>query len=110
MAEKKGSSMSSQDLIQLHNKASRGEALSSEERALLEKWYAERDREDAGLLGSSTPPQEISVLRKQVNATVSELHRVTKAIQEQVAENEIARQEIATLQKQLAHRTTIQPA
>lgn len=95
---------------QLHDRATRGEALSAEEQAQLEEWYAQHDREEAAALGSALSPQRNAQLQGQIDAAMAQLLTVTQRIQTLAAENEAVRQEVSALQQQLTQRTEKQPA
>jgi hypothetical protein len=94
----------------LHNRATRGEALSVEEQAQLEEWYARLDREEAAALAGTHPPASVTELRTQIKASLAELAAATQRNQALAAENAALRQEVAALQRQLAQKLTTQPA
>jgi hypothetical protein len=94
---------------QLHDRVSRGEALSSAERAQLEAWYAHRDEEEARLLDGEPSASNVVTLRNQVQAALARLVAITQRIQTLAEENETLRQEITALQRQLPQSTTAQP-
>jgi hypothetical protein len=50
-------------LLQLHDKATRGMALSAEEQAQLTAWYAEQNQRENALLESTGASQHLAVLR-----------------------------------------------
>jgi len=89
---------------QLHDKATRGGTLSPEERACLEKWYAQQDQEENAALAGALSSQPIAALRAQVDVAVGQLGAVTHRIQALTAESETVRQENAALRRQLAQR------
>jgi hypothetical protein len=95
---------------QLHDKTTRGDALSAEEKAQLEDWYARHDREEVAALTSALLPQSNTRLQAQVDAAVAQLLTVTQRIQTLAAENDAVRGEVASLQRQLAQRPEKQPA
>lgn len=95
---------------QLHDKATRGIALSATEQAQLEAWYARQDREERVMLERTAPPQTLVTLQVQVETVTAQLLAVTQRIQELVAQNEALRREIAALQHQLAQTPTVQPS
>lgn len=103
--------MSTDELAkQLHDKATRGIALSTAEQAKLEAWYAQQDTEENAILARTTPPQTLVTLQVQVDTAVAQLLTVTQRIQELVAQNDALRRDIAALQRQLAQTPTVQPA
>ncbi len=80
--------MSSDDLSrQLHDKATRGAALSTEEQAQLDQWYARQDREEADTLTQTAPSESAAALQAQVDAAVAQLVTTTQQIQALAAEN-----------------------
>lgn len=89
---------------QLHDKATRGGALTQAERAALEAWYDEKDYEEAALLNSPTPGTltTLDALREQLAAALARLREETQRIQAQADENEALRGEIAALSERLA--------
>ena len=87
---------------QLHDRATRGEMLSSHEQEELASWYAALDLAEAAILGDSRDDASVALLRAQVRASVQRLHMVTLQIEEIVAENERLRRGIAASQRQLA--------
>ncbi len=96
--------------LQLHDRATRGGALSAEEQALLDAWYARQDREEAAALAAADSSQSVAALQGQVDAAVAQLLTVTQRVQTLTAENEVVRQEIAALQRRLAQQSANQPA
>ena len=95
---------------QLHDRATRGELLSAEERALLDQWYARQDREESAALAATVPPASAAALQAQVDAALAQLVTATQRIQTLAAENEAVRKEIADLQRQLARKPAVQSA
>ena len=86
---------------QLHDRATRGERLSETEQAQLEEWYAGRDEAEAKELGLETIERRIADLQTQINVALAQLSAVTRRIQEIAAENEVLRDEIATLRRRV---------
>ena len=95
---------------QLHDRATRGVPLSTEEQALLVEWYAQQDREEWELLSQPAPSKDVDELRSQVESALAHLAALTRRVQSQASENEAVRKEILALQQQLAERSTTQPA
>ena len=95
---------------QLHDKATRGLALSAEEQAQLEVWYAEQDQHERTVFGSTGSSQRLATLHTQVETALAQLLTVTHRIQELTIHNETLRHEIAVLQRQLPLASTREPA
>ena len=95
---------------QLHDRATRGDSLSVEERALLDQWYARQDQAEAAALAASAPPASAAALQSQVDAALAQLVTATQRIQALAAENEAVRKEVADLQRQLARKPAVQSA
>ena len=95
---------------QLHDKASRGIALSADEQAHLEAWYATQDQAESQLLAITDAPQRLATLHVEVETALHQLQTVTQRIQELSSQNDAVRREIALLQRQLVHPSTGQPA
>ena len=95
---------------QLHDRATRGEALTVEEQVALSVRYEEQDRTEAAVLAESHEGAALAALRTQVRAGVQQLRAVTQRIEELTEENDRLRQEIAASQRQLALVRTAHPA
>lgn len=97
---------------QLHDKTTRGGALTEAERAALEAWYEQEDREEARLLGPSTSAARptLDTLREQLAASLARLRDETQRIQARADENEALRREVAVLSEELAHAGSRQAA
>lgn len=80
--------------IELHDKATRGQQLSTEEQAYLDKWYALQDQEGSAMLAKTTPPKSLEELQQRVNATLAGLPVTTQRIQSLLAAKDALRQEI----------------
>lgn len=95
---------------QLHDKATRGEALTAEERTQLDLWYARQDQEEEAALAGTGPSTNVAALQAQVDAALGRLLTVTQRIQALTAENEAVRRDVAALQCQLTQKSKAQPA
>jgi len=95
---------------QLHDKATRGLALTAEEQAQLEAWYTEQDQQERAVLGPTGSAQRLATLHTQVETALAQLLNVTQRIQELTVHNETLRHEIAVLQRQLPLVSTREPA
>lgn len=91
--------------MELHDRATRGEELTSEEQKLLEDWYSAQDRAEIEVLGlaskEGTAPDSP---RPQVDSALAQLTTVTEHINTLAKENEGLRRENALLRRQLAER------
>lgn len=94
----------------LHDRFSRGEALSVEEQVRLENWYASQDTAESKMLGLTTGEKTVASLQAQVDAALTQLTTVAKRIQDVASENDTLRREIAALRRQLMQRLGAQPA
>jgi hypothetical protein len=94
----------------LHDKATRGVALSTEEQALLSSSYAQQDNEEGILLGGKPSSDVLPALRAQIAVTTSRLLTAAQHIQKLVMENESLGQEVALLKEQVTSSRTAQPA
>ena len=94
---------------QLHDRATRGEALSAQERASLETWYAAQDRVEMDALDLTTP-ETVTILQAQVDSVLEQLETAAKRIQELARENDRLRGEIATLHRRLAQQASVRAA
>ena len=95
---------------QLHDKVTRGLALSAEEQARLEAWYTEQDWQERAVLGPTGSSQRLATLHTQVEAALAQLLTVTHRIQELTIHNETLRREIAVLQRQLPLASMREPS
>lgn len=92
---------------QLHQKFTRGEALSTEEHTQLEEWYASQDDAERHALGlASINEEELTALQAQVDAALAQLTTATTRIQEIASENETLRQEITVLRRRLIQQNS----
>ena len=88
--------------MQLHDRATRGEPLTPEERSQLEDWYALQDAQESQLLQRHGKLSDPSQLRAQIDTALAHITSTTQRIQQVTAENETIRNEIATLRQQLS--------
>lgn len=95
---------------ELHDRLTRGEALSNQEQAELEQWYARLDRDEGAALARTVASPKLVELEAQVAQATAQLQSVTQRIQTLSAENAVVRQEIADLQRQLIQKSATQPA
>ena len=95
---------------ELHDRLTRGKALSDQEQAELERWYARLDRDEGAVLAQTVASPKMAELEAQVAQVTAQLQSVTQRIQTLSAENAVVRQEIAELQRQLIQKSATQPA
>ena len=95
---------------QWHDKASRGGAVSPDERRQLEEWLAAQDCAESDVLSSAGVEPTVATLRFQVNSALGQIATVTRDLQQLGADNDALRREIAALRTRLAARTVSQPA
>ncbi|MEW5987041.1 MAG: hypothetical protein AB1791_10445 [Chloroflexota bacterium] len=93
----------------LHDRATRGEALSAEEQAQLEAWYALQDSTESQELDAVGHKGTLVTLQAQVEVALTQLLTVSRRIQQVASENEALRREVAVLRRQLAQRPSLQP-
>lgn len=94
----------------LHDRFSRGDLLSAEERKQLQDWYASQDAAESRLLGLTPSEKIVTSLQSQVDAALAQLTTVSERIQKIAAENETLRREIVALRHQVMQRLGAQPA
>ncbi len=94
---------------QLHLRSSRREALSEEEQARLQAWYAEMDREEAAQLGLSATTASVAELEAQVKNAERQVLELIRQNQIIAAQNEAIRANVAVLRRKLEGRIPAQP-
>jgi hypothetical protein len=67
---------------QLHDKATRGGTLSSDERAHLDAWLSAQDETEASLLSPKRVEPALAELRSQVNSSLKQVGTITRSIQQ----------------------------
>lgn len=96
--------MTDEEALRLHDRSARGEALTDDESARLEAWYAAQDAAEAreiGLAGTDSMP-----LSDRIQAALEQVTEVSRQIQRTLKDNESLRHEIASLRLELAQRST----
>ena len=101
--------ISDESAWQLHDKATRGGALSSEERADLDGWYAARDEAEVALFSRTSAEPAVVELRGQVRSTLEQVATLTRTIQQLTSENDALRHDVDALRRQLAARPVSRP-
>lgn len=92
----------------LHDKATRGKSLTSEEHILLEKWYDENDSAESESLNLNVDLKTEHTLQKQIDLILIKIEAATGHIQKLTNENRLLRNDITNLHKQLSERTMAQ--
>ena len=95
---------------QLHDKVTRGVALSSDEQAQLDAWYAQQDAAESAMFAQTNLPQALVALQAQVDAAVAQLLTVTQGVRDLTYQNDALRLDIAALQRQLPQVSASQTA
>jgi peptidoglycan hydrolase CwlO-like protein len=94
--------------VQLHHRSVRGEPLTADEKAALEAWPHHQDEIESTQLGLHLPQTDLAQLRTEIDAALSQLIAKTQRMQQLERENEMLRQEIASLRHRLER--TLEPA
>lgn len=89
---------------QLHHRASLGEQLSAEERAALQNWYDELDREEEAMLNRTSKVENQIDWREQYNATLTEIARTAVTVEQIAKQNEVLRCENQKLRELVEKR------
>ncbi len=95
---------------QLHDRATRGDALSIEEQAQLATWYGEQDREEALMLQHDTSAESQTSLQTEIDRILHQITSAAQRIQDIARQNEVLRGEIARFRRQLLQQATVQVA
>jgi len=97
---------------QLHDRATRGEALTDAERARLEARYEQQDAEEDARINSSVSatPATLQRLRDEVDAALTQVSSAARRAQALAEENEALRRDIADLHQRLARASSPQAA
>lgn len=88
----------------LHDMATRGKILSSEDRELLQTWYEAQDDAEFRLLNPGTETE--TTLRKQITSVLTGIGNINDEIRKTIDDNNMLRAEIRSLQQQLAQKMT----
>ncbi len=92
-----------------HDRATRGLPLSDAEQGALTAWYAAQDAAEASLINRNDETA-LTALQTQIDAGLAELSRTAQRLQSLSTENDLLRQEIAGLYRQLPQTQTAQRA
>lgn len=92
---------------QLHHRASLGEQLSAEERAALQNWYDELDREES-FINRDNREIDLNAMRENLEKTYEQIASVSAETASIFKRNEVLRQENDALRRQIEARFTEQ--
>ncbi len=99
---------------QLHDCATRGETLTTEEQSLLQAWYDQQDQAELQQLGLTAPVAEDATLPNQIpnqiKATIEQIAVTAAQIQTLTTQNEALRRENQLLRRQFAEPPVLQHA
>lgn len=95
---------------QLHDRATRGQQITVEERNLLAEWYRRLDEEEARQFAEAASASTASVARAEIDKLLAQLVLSAQRLQVVAAENTKLRQEIEDLRRQLAQKQTARSA
>lgn len=70
--------------LQLHDRSTRGLALSKAESTQLEQWYAEQDALEARELGLEQVSSSSTSIQAQIEATLQQIAALTQQIQQMI--------------------------
>lgn len=91
-----------EEVLRMHDRKTRGEALSAEELQELDAWYAEQDLAEGALLGSAAPEPELAQLEERISATLQRIAEITVRIQSIARDTSVLRDENNVLKHRLA--------
>jgi hypothetical protein len=97
-------SMLSDELgMQLHDRETKGEPLTKQERTQLEAWYAQKDAAEKSMLETAQMPlPNLVALQDQVDIAIEQLAAGVQQLQQITQENKALRQEISEIKQQLS--------
>ncbi len=97
--------------VKLHHLTTTGGTLSEEERAQLQAWYDEKDREEAEMLRANRRPLiDQDLLDEQIAGLHELLAQIVRQNQRIANQNDALLAEIANLRSHLANQKVPQPA
>lgn len=91
---------------QLHDRATRGQSLTPEERNLLAEWYRRLDEQEARQFAEAPTAPTQSATHAEIDKLLTQLALSAQQMRTLAAENEKLRQEIEELHRQLAQKRT----
>jgi peptidoglycan hydrolase CwlO-like protein len=87
--------------MQLHDRETIGESLTTQEKAQLEAWYAQKDAAETAMLeATQVPLPNLVMLQDQVDATIKQLTDGVQRLYQITQENKSLREEIAEIKQQ----------
>jgi hypothetical protein len=87
--------------MQLHNRETMGELLTTQEKAQLEAWYAQKDAVEMAMLkATQVPLPSLVMLQDQADATIKQLTDGVQRLHKITQENQSLREEIAEIKQQ----------
>lgn len=95
---------------ELHDRATRGEALTAAEQAQLQAWYSEQDQAEFQQLGLPASIPNNAELPNKIAVALNQIAASTAQIQKLASENEALRRENLTLRRQLTEQSLLQHA
>ncbi len=93
--------------LQYHDRFTRGELLTAEEQAELDRWYAQQDEMEASFLNIAKAEPSMNKLSEQIERILIQIATVTKRIQDMIAENQSLRYEITALRQQFVQLSQV---
>ena len=87
--------------MQLHDRETIGESLTTQEKVQLEAWYAQKDAAEMAMLeAAQVPLPNLVMLQDQVDATIRHLTDGVERLYQITQENKSLREEIAEIKQQ----------
>lgn len=87
--------------MQLHDRETMGESLTTQEKAQLEAWYAQKDAAETAMLeAAQVPLPNLVMLQDRVDATIEQLADGVERLHQITQENKSLREEIAEIKQQ----------
>ncbi len=89
----------------LHDRAARGETLSSEDHSRLKMWYKNQDDAESESLNLHTDMKSEMILQKEIDSVLSGIRAVNDEIDKLSNENKMLKNNIFEIQQRLADKT-----
>ena len=96
--------------VQLHDRATRGLQLSTEEQLALAQWYQFQDNQEAEQFASGNKVGSLAPIRSEIAAVTARLREAAVQIDTLTAQNDALQHEIIVLQNQLPPHTIASPS